>query len=312
MSNNTPFPVDPYLTGIAIAYRNQSYIADGVLPRVPVASEEFKYNLYPVAETFAIPETLVGRRSRPNEVTLTATEITSMTQDYGLDDPIPQTDIANAQAGGLPSPVDGAVEQLTDYIMLDREKRVADLVFAAGSYASSYKTQLSGTSQWSDFTNSNPISDILAGIDAALMRPNVMVLGQAVWTKLRQHPKIVQAIAGQAIAGGITTREAVAQLFELEEILIGSSYLNTARPGQTASLSRVWGKHALLLYRNRNASTQRGLTFGMTAQFGGRVSGQKEDGDIGLRGGVRVRVGEGVKELITAASAAYFVQDAVA
>jgi hypothetical protein len=306
-----PFPIDPALTAIAVGYHNQSYIADAVLPRLnPRDKETFKYWSYPVEESFIIPDTKVGRRGAPNEVTLTATETSSVTEDYALDDPIPQADISNAPAGH--SPVDRAAMQLADYLELDREKRVADLVFAAGAYGSGYKTQLSGTSQWSDFTNSNPVDAIQTGMDAALMRPNVMVLGQAVWTKLRTHPKIVQAVTGQAVTGGIVSREAVAGLFELEEILVGQSFLNTAKKGQTASLSRVWGKHALLFYRNRLADTQGGVTFGFTYQFLGRQAGSRPDPDIGPRGGVRARVVDSVKELIVAPMAAYFIQDAVA
>lgn len=307
---NTPFPVDPELTAITIAYRNLGYIADLVLPRVPVSLQQFKYWQYPVAESFIIPDTKVGRRGQPNEVDLTATEATSSTNDYGLDDPIPQSDIDQAPQGK--NPQDRATSQLTDYIMLDRETRAAGLVFDATQYGAGYKIQLSGTDQWSDFANSDPIDDILLALDTPLMRPNICVMGNAVWTKLRAHPKIVQAIYGQAVAGGIVSREAFASLFELEELIIGQSRLNTAKKGQTASLSRVWGKHCLFAYRNRSASTSGGLTFGFTAEYGSRIAGSMPDAKIGLRGGQRVRVGESVKELIVAPMAAYFIEDATA
>ena len=37
--SNAPFPIDPELTAIAIAYRNGRMIADEVLPRVPVGKQ---------------------------------------------------------------------------------------------------------------------------------------------------------------------------------------------------------------------------------------------------------------------------------
>lgn len=305
-----PFPIDPQRTAIAIAYRNPAYIADEVLPRVTVATQEFKYLEYPLAESFTVPDTLVGRKGRPNEVDLTATEATSNTEDYGLDDPIPQADIDNAPRNY--DPVGRAVEQLSDYIALDREVRVAGKVFAAGSYPAGNKIQLSGTSQFSDFTNSDPVGVIMAGLDACLVRPNVAVLGQAVYSKLAQHPKIVKAVLGNAGDSGIATRQAIARLFELEDVLVGQSRLNTAKKGQAATLARVWGKHIALIHRNRLADTRGGLTFGFTAQWGGRIAGTQPDGNIGLRGGVRVRVGESVKELIVAGMAGYLIEDAVA
>ena len=51
-----PFPTIPELVAITIAYRNQSYIADAVLPRVPVGRQEFRYWLYPIEETFYLPD----------------------------------------------------------------------------------------------------------------------------------------------------------------------------------------------------------------------------------------------------------------
>ncbi|MBF0168790.1 MAG: phage capsid protein [Alphaproteobacteria bacterium] len=308
-SNQAPFPIDVERTAIAIAYRNPAYIADAVLPRVTVGKKTFTYNVFPVAESFTLPDTRVGRRSRPNVINLSATEASASCEDYGLDDLIPQDDIDNAPQGH--KPLDRSTMQLADYVALDREVRAASLVFAAASYATGCKTTLSGTSQFSH-ADSDPISVILTGLDACLIRPNIGVFGQAVWTKIATHPKIVAAVNRNSGDKGIATREDVAKLFELEEVFVGQSRLNTARKGQTATLSRVWGKHGALLYRDKMADTRGGITFGFTAEYGTRISGGKPDGDIGIRGGIQNRVAESVKELIVASQAGYFIEDAVA
>ena len=306
-----PFPIDPHLTGIVVAYKNPDYIADLVLPRVPVGLQDFKYWSYPIEETFAIPDTHVGRRGRPNEVDLTATETSSSTRDYGLDDPVPQADIDNAPPNH--SPVDQASMQLMDYIMLDRELRTANLVFAAGNYPTGNKVTLSGTDQWSDYVNSDPIDDISVALDACLIRPNQMTIGQEAWTKLARHPKIMKAVHGNDGDTGIARRQQVAELFELSRgIHVGQSRRNTAKKGQSATLARVWGKHCGLHFIESNAKTRQGITFGFTAQWGSRIAGSEADKDIGLRGGQRVRVGESVRELIVAGQAGYLITDAVA
>lgn len=307
--STAPFPIQPELVAITIAYRNAGYIADEVLPRVRVGLQEFRYWSYAIEETFALPDTRVGRRSAPNEIDLSATEETDKTEDYGLDDPIPQADIDNAPANY--SPVDRATVQLTDYILLDREVRTAGLVFAAGTYAAGNKVQLSSTDQWSDKDDSVPIDDIQLGLDSCLLRPNVMVIGQTAWTQLSTHPQILKAVHGNDGDSGIARRRAVADLFELEDILVGQSRLNTAKKGQAASLSRVWGGHCALIHRNRTADTRSGLTFGYTAEWGNRIAGTMPDAKIGLRGGQRVRVGESVKEKVVAPLAGYLIEDAV-
>lgn len=309
-----PFPVDPYLTGIALAYRNRSLIADAVLPRMqPYDRETFKYSKWTLAEGFTIPDTKVGRKSIPAEVEFNAAEVTDSTVDYGLDDLVPWNDQQNA-APSL-DPEARAAEVLSDLVALDREKRVADLVFTLANYPSANRTTLSGTSQWSDTANSDPITAITTALDVPIMRPNVLVLGRATFTALSRHPKIVAAVnGGTTQAGaGIARRQQLADLFELEEVLVGESFLNTAKKGQTASLSRVWGKHASLIYRDRLSDGATGrVTFGWTAQFGTRIAMRMDEPKVGLRGSTRIRVGESVKEVIAANDVAYFFENAVA
>lgn len=310
--NTAPFPVDPHLTAIAIAYANplETLIADAVLPRVTVGKKEFKYWSYDLGEAFTIPDTKVGRRGQPSEVSFAGSEATAGCEDYGLDDPIPQDDIDQAPAGK--SPVNRAVEQITNLILLDREVRAAGVVFAAGNYDASCKVTLTGNDQWSDFTNSDPIDDVLAALEAPLMRPNVAVFGQAAWAKLSVHPKIMKAVHGNAGDTGIARRQQIAELFELSQVHVGRALVNTAKKGQTASLARAWGKHAAFLYLDPTADTRGGITFGFTAEYGSRMAGSQADANIGLRGGQRVRVGESVKELAVANRAGYLVTNAVA
>lgn len=315
--STAPFPITPEMTAITLAYKNTKLIADDALPRVSVGTQEFKYPSYTKAEQFTVPDTKVGRKSAPNEVEFTASEVTAKCDDYGLDDPIPQEDIDNANnvariTGRNYDPLGRAVEGITNLILLAREVRAANLVFTAANYPAGNQVTLSGTSQWSDFTNSNPISDLMTGIDVPIFRPNVLVIGRAAWTKLCQHPKIVKAVLGNAGDSGVARREDVAAMLELDEILVGEGWVNTAKRGQAASLVRVWGKHAALLYRDKMADTNGGITFGFTAQWGTRIAGANPDANIGLRGGQRVRVGESVKELICASDLGYFIQNAVA
>ena len=308
-----PFLIDPVLTGIALAFRNPStaLIADLVLPRVPVAKEEFGYNTFPTEDAFTIPDTRVGRTSRVNQVEFSASRQTSQTEDYGLEDPIPYKDLENALGSGY-DPEGRAAEVLTDLILLDREVRTANLVFALNTYASTNRTTLSGTSQWSDTANSDPVTALENAIDGMILKPNKLVLGRAVWTQLKRHPKVVTAVLGSANSTGRVTKQGLADILEIQEVVVGEGWVNTARKGQTASLARAWGKHASLLYVNPQADTERGVTFGLTAQFGKRIGARLEDPNIGLDGGVAIRVGERVKELVIANTAGYFFQNAIA
>lgn len=320
MSTTRPFVVDAALSAIAIKFSNPdvNLIADRVLPRVPVGGEKFKWLRFPVEDSFTVPSTLVGRKGRPNQIEVGATEEDSSVLDYGLDDLVPNSDVDAArqqrEAGfSTYDPEARATEVLTDLVLLDREIRVAATVFNLNTYAASNRVTLSGTSQFSDIANSDPIGVINGALDATLvMRPNKMVIGQLAWTRLRSHPHIVNAVKGGNLNRGNATREQVAELFELQEVLVGSSFVNTARKGQAAAMNRVWGKHISLMYQNSVAGPDAGMTFGYTAQYGTRIAGRIPDSNIGLQGGAAIRVGERVREMIAAPAVAYFIQNAVA
>lgn len=305
-----PFPIDPALTQIAIAYRNPLYIADQVFPRTNVAKQQFLYRLYNKSERYTIPDTKVGRKSTPNEVEFGYTEPTGSAEDYALDDVIPIADIQNA---GMGVNLQGnAVEALQDLIDLDRELRVATAAFATANYLTANKVTLSGTDQWSDHANSDPIDDIETALDTPLIRPNIGVFGLATWRQLSTHPDIVTGVHGVTAAAGKVTEMQVADLFGLDQVIVGRAKYNSAAKGLTEVYGNVWGKHAAFHHRNLAATTQRGVTFALTAQWGNRFAGQMNEPKTGARGSIRVRTGESVDELIVASDAGYLIIDAVA
>lgn len=305
------FPRDRQLTTIAIAYKNPdvALVADAVFPRKPVNLKNFDYVTYPDGQMYTVPDTRVGERSKMSSSELTGTKVPAYTEDNGHSTTLTADDVSQAPPGF--DPRTSATEYCTNIVLLAREVRAAALAFDATKYGADFKQDVSATHLWSDYTDGDPLSDIIAGLDAALMRPNVLLFGQAVWSKLRSHPKIVQAVKGTAATAGLVTRQEVADLFEVQEVLVGSSFVNTKKAGQQPVLARVWGKHALAFYRDSSVTTAGGITFGITAQLGTRIAGSKPV-DVGLNGGIEVRAGESVKELIVAPSAAFFFENAVA
>lgn len=305
-----PFPVSPELTAIAIAYANPdvSLIADQAMPRVKaVGKREFQYDVYDLS-MFSRPSTLVGRKGRPNEVSMSARRETAAIEDYGLDDSIPQDDIDQARKDGRN--LEGeSTEYIMNLVKLDRECRVAALVQNADAYSPGTVQTLSGEKQWSN-PASKPLDLLLEALDAPLMRPNTMIMSGPVWSRLRLHPQIVKSL--YPLAGeGVVTRQQFAELLEIKSLLVGTSFVNNTRKGQAAVLSRTWGNHCALLYLDSAASSSRGVTWGMTVPYGTPVSGSTQDKDIGLRGGVRVRAGESLKELVTAPDAGCLIKNCI-
>lgn len=312
----TAFAINPELTAVAIGYKNRDIdlIADTVMPRI-LTTKAFKYTKYAAEDAYTVPSTLVGRKSDPTMVDFGGTLVPAECEDYGLDDLVPNDEIdawnAMAKPATAVSPLAKSTSLLTGLVQLAREIRVANTVFNTATYPGGNQVTLSGTSQWSDFANSKPLDALLAALDLPLFRPNTVVYGQAAWTKIRQHPHFVQAVYGTAQNSGVITRQQLADLLEVRQVVVGAGFVNTAKKGQAASMARVWGKHCALLYVGQDLADAGQPCFGFTAQFGDRVAMTRESSK-GLRGGQQLRSGESVKEVISANDAGYFFQNVVA
>ncbi|EKE79715.1 hypothetical protein [Idiomarina xiamenensis] len=300
---SAPFVPQQRLTAIALGFKNAQFIADQVMPRTPVGSANFKWTEFRAKDTFTIPDSLVGRKSRPNEVEFGATEHTDSVVDFGLEDPIPNADIDEAKNNPAIDPEGRAAMKLAELIALGREKRVADKVMNVNNY--NHSETLSGTDKW-NAPESNLIEQISDAMDTPLVRPNTLVLGRTEATAMRRNLSLVKAFNGTNGDSGMVPWEFIRELFELENIIIGAARYNTANKGQDMSIERLWSGGASLLYINPIAALKDDVTFGMTAEHGERVAWTKPDENIGLRGGVRVRVGESVKEVVISKEAGFY------
>ncbi len=305
---NQAFEPDEQLTAIAIGYKNDkaNYIGDKILPYVPVDAVKFSYNELPAARGFSVPDTKVGRISAPKTVDFSAVQKTAMVEDHALDALVPNYDKAAAPKNY--DPEGRATEGVTDLCMLARELRIAKLVKTPSNYA--LKQTLSGTSQF-DSSSCDPLEILLEAKDKMLVSANTLVMGMNVWTKLRLNPNLLKAVHGTSGDKGAVTRQQLAELLEIPEIIIGNSRVNVSKEGQKASIQPCWQNYCGLLYINQHADTNQGLTFGLTGRFGDKVAGRIFDPNMGMRGGYKIRSGESCKELIVSKQCGFLFENPI-
>jgi hypothetical protein len=317
-----PFEVQPRLSQIALATSPTGMIADQVCPRVPVPAELFMYTQLDSDVLFTEVDTHIGRKSAANQVEFGARDLPANTEDWGLEDFVPQKDIDVARAAGANfDPLSVATSGLSILISLSRERRVANLYQDLNNYEATLRTTLSGADQWSDHTDSTPITQILEVLDSMIVRPNVAVFNKRVWRFLRTHPEAVAMAlnrtsgAGGMAAKGVLTKQAIADLLELDEIHVGETFANAAKKGQAASKVPLWGNHASFLRLSRNVQSVQGFVepfFALTGEFGNRQTSTRREDGLGVKGGQVVKVVEQLKELIIAKEAGYHFHNAVA
>jgi len=298
--------VDPVLGNISMKYTNESFIADQVLPVIPVAKQTGKYYVYDKSN-FRIDKSNRAAGAGANEVDFGfEAKGTYSCDDHALKGKVPFE--IQEQADAALNPLVDETENVTEKLMLDKEKNAADLL-TSSSNLTQY-TGLSGTSQWSDYSNSDPIGDVRTGRQtihaASFKKPNTLILGKQVYDILLDHPQIIERIKYSAL--GIVTPELIARVFQVEKVIVGEAGYNTQAEGQTASLSYIWGRNAILAYISPRVSIKM-VSLGATFTYKNRIVERWDDRDARA---TYVRVGDdNYDQKIIAAACGYLIQTAV-
>jgi len=297
--------VDAILSNISVKYTNDSYIADAVMPPIPVKKESDKYYRY--TKNWRLPSAHRADGAEAKQIDWAIDTDTYQTEEYALKDLVTDRQRANAD-NPLSLDVD-ATENLTDMIMLLREKRVADVVFASGTYGTQ-TSALTGAQCWDDYAGSDPINDIntaRVAIHAATGKlPNVIVLGYQVYLKLCQHPDILERI--KYTQKGLVTADLIAQVFELPRVIVGMASYDSAQEGATSSVGYVWGKSAAILYVEPSPGLKK-VSFGYQFKSRGMQTSKwrKEENKADF-----IEVGEIVDEKVVCATAGYLFTTVIA
>ena len=170
------------------------------------------------------------------------------TEHFGLQGKVPVED-QDAAADERSDPVDVEVLKLRRLLLLGREVRVSAKVSNPASYGADYRMALQNNANWDDDA-ADVIGHLETAMNTPIMRPNVAVFGQAAWSALRRHPKILKATNKASGAdSGLATRMAVAELLEIDEVLVGRTRVASSLEGQDLALKRTWGDIAAFIYR---------------------------------------------------------------
>lgn len=299
--------VDPALSNISIKYTNDDFIANLVFPPLPVAKQTGKYYTYDKSN-LRVDKTARADGSPANEVDSNMAPRTLFAcEDHALKSFV--TDFVQEQADNALDPLADETEIVTEKMMLDREVNLATLISSTANITQNIT--LSGTSQWSDPQNSDPIADVrVARVTVhqnTFKKPNTIIMSKQVWDILVDHPVIIERIKYSAL--GVVTSELMARVFQVERIIVGEAGQNTAVEGQTDVLAYVWGKHAWVCYISPVVRLKM-LTFGLTFTWKQREVKRWRDED---REGTWVRIGnDNYVQAIIAGLCCYFIKNAVA
>ena len=296
--------VDRALTNIAIAFlqMQDNFVARRVFPTVPVTNKSDSYYLIDRGNFNRNQVQLRAPGTPAARINWTVNTDGYNSQRRSIANPIPDEIRSNADSALSVDRIatelvthQGLIEQEVDWVntyFTGGQAPGVTWTFVADGVATGETADASfdptdaannDVRHWSDGANSSPIEDIrLAGDimqERTGFRPNVMTLGRRVYTQLLDHPDIVGRLdRGQTTGPAMVMRQNLAELFEMEEILVMGAIQNTANEGAANVHSFIGGKHALLSYRPATPAIMvpsAGYNFTWTGFIGSTTNGMR-------------------------------------
>lgn len=288
MPDRSDMHIDKALTNISVQYLQDpaNYIAGQVFPMVPVKKQSDRYFIYLRDDWFRdeAEERAPGTESAGGDYDIDNTP-TYFCRKYAYHKDVVEEDRANADDPLTPD--EDAVSFVTDKLLLNKENKWAKTFFAAGVWSFDYEGMVSGGTggefiYWDDYANSQPIEDITKfsteQSERTGKRPNTIVMGRRAYDALKNHPDFLDRV--KYTQKGVVTSDLIAEMFDVERVLVANAIQNTAERGKTADMSFIMGNHVLLCYTTnapKLKTATAGYTFVWTGlmganAFGGRIN----------------------------------------
>jgi hypothetical protein len=254
--------IDRLLTNYSQRYSNAAFVNEVLFPEVKVEKESDLYAVYGL-EMFNVYESRRANGGRSNEVDWTVGNDRYAAEQHSLSDILTDREISNADQP-LTVEID-TVEFLQDALDLTKEYKAAQIARNAASYVNGNTEALSGTSQWSDYSNSKPLTD-LKTIQTNIFRasrkmPNIIIIPTEVALVLALHPDILNL--RRYTDPNLLSNSGLPPVLQGMKVVEAGAGYNTANPGQTAQLADVWGSDIIAAFSDPKPKVK-SLTYGMT------------------------------------------------
>ncbi len=272
------------LTNISVAYLQEAagveFVADRAFPAIPVENKSDLYWTYKRAD-FNRDE--MQKRALSTESAGTGYGLDS-TGTYSCDVWALHKDVDDQIRANSDSPLApdrDATIFLTNKGLIRRENVWAGNFFKSGVWTGELAGQAASDSThvafW-DAATSNPITDIRHAktqmrLNSGGFVGNIGVFSRPVFDKLVDHPDFIDRTKyGQTAPNpAMATRRIIAEILELEEVLVVDAVYNTAAEGAAESNAFIGGLSAALFYRPKNPglmTPSAGYTFNWTGMIG--------------------------------------------
>ena len=258
------------------------FIAAKVMPVVEVASQAGVFGKIPIEQLLSERDTARAPVSGYARGSFTFTPSSFTCLENGAEEPVDDRE-AKMYAEYFDAELISTMRAF-GAVLRNAEKRVADAVFNATTWTSN-TTAI--TNEWDDLTNAVPITDVEAAVQAVYtasgLWPNAIIINRKVFRNLRNCDQIIARIAasgaGSPTAAGLVTEQQLAEVFDLDHVIVAGSSRNSAIEGQTATPVQIWSDEYAMVCKIATGGDMKEPCIGRTfhwAEDGSSIGGTVE------------------------------------
>jgi len=265
--------------------QQRGYVGTRILPAFPVGTSSGTFGVIKLKSLLASANADTKRTSTGgyNRGDYEFEDRAFITKENGWEEPIDQREL-NMYASFFDLEA-VASQRAWEHVLNSLERRIIAATVGA-TVTAGYTTGASGAA-WTNFSSSNPITDVFAAQEAIWSRTGLwartMTVSRRSFRNLRRNAAIIAALQGQG-AGVAATQKGISidmlcEVLDLDEIVVADSIKNTANIGQAVAIESVFPETQALVSVAAKTNDFKEPCLGRTFHWGGDGS-QMGDGNL--------------------------------
>jgi len=296
------------------------FIGSRVLPVIDVPKATGSFGILPVEEMLKIRNTKRAPGAGYSRGEFKFETSTFTCEEHGAEEPVDDREASLYSEYFVAEQI--AAMRARQAVLANYEARVAAAVFSTSTWTGASLTTAVST-EWSSAASGVPVTDVLTAgniiYENSGFYPNALIINRRVFRNLKNNAQVIDRIvsagAGQAAKSGDISAELLAQVFDLDMVIVAGAGKNAANEGQAADIDPFWSNEYAMLCRVATGPDIRQPCIGRTfhwSEDGSTIGGTTEEyRDEAVRSKI-IRVRHDVDEVIIYANAGHLLSNITA
>lgn len=271
-----------------VAMNRRGFIGSRVLRPFMTRTQSANLGKVKIAQMLQQRETLRNGASGYGRDSMEFDSFSYATEDHGWESPLDDREQKIYR-----SIIDSEQIQAAraEHIVQERyERKVAAAVFNTSTWGTAALTTANGATKWTSWSSATPIATLTAArkkVQDAGVEPNALILNAWAFINMINCAEVLDRLKYTAAPARGVLAAGIAEALMIDQIIVAGGMTNTANQNQTASISRIWGAHAMIC-RVATTDDPREVCIGRTFMY----SDENAEQASGLDGAIAVLMEE--------------------